>query len=416
MKKSENYEGFVRAYNHFDAKPLIGEDLERFYIDDFTCDSVNEILTTVRITERFKKILIIGHRGCGKSTILNKVAEQLQNEYHIVSFSASDVINMMDVEAGDILLSTYLMVLDSIKKENTFQGLIGKFSNFFRNILKSLKLEEIGTGELLEIISFKFKVESETRLEIRKNLVDQIRVLQKNLSEACKEISRKKNKDVLIIIDDLDKLETKFAEIVFFKNSEILSHPEVKMIYTFPLDTYYCDAFIRIHDRYADQFIPLVTLYDANGNYIESSQQSLTNLILRRIDENLITKDALKIVINMSGGLLRDLVRLMQDACKLAIVETSDVIDNDIIESTINEHINDYYRIFDYQEYADKVSTIAETKQKIDNKTLVYLLRYLFVLEYRHGRNKKLWYDVHPCLKKTLEDKKYVSNICKSTI
>jgi ABC-type uncharacterized transport system ATPase component len=61
-------------------------------------------------------MLVIGHRGCGKSTILNKVAEELINDFHIVSFSAADTLNMNDVETIDILISIYLQVLDSMSK------------------------------------------------------------------------------------------------------------------------------------------------------------------------------------------------------------------------------------------------------------------------------------------------------------
>jgi len=104
----ENYDAFVKAYNNFDSQPLSGERMRQFYIDDFTKDSVNEIKTTIQITERFRKMLVIGHRGCGKSTILNKVAEELDNSYHIVSFSAASVLNMMDVETVDILLAIHL--------------------------------------------------------------------------------------------------------------------------------------------------------------------------------------------------------------------------------------------------------------------------------------------------------------------
>jgi hypothetical protein len=59
----DNYEAFVTAYNNFDSQPLRGDKLRRFYVDDFTKDAVNEITTTIRITERFKKMLVIGHRG-----------------------------------------------------------------------------------------------------------------------------------------------------------------------------------------------------------------------------------------------------------------------------------------------------------------------------------------------------------------
>jgi hypothetical protein len=47
------------------------------------------------------------------------------------------------------------------------------------------------------------------------------------------------------------------------------------------------------------------------------------------------------------------------------------------------------------------VRSIIKNRQEVDNYTLIYLLRYLFVLEYRYG--KKLWYDAHPCMRKALE-------------
>jgi len=101
---AKNDDAFVKAYNNFQSQPLRGDKLKTFYIEDFTKKCVNEIITTIRITERFKKMLVIGHRGCGKSTILNKVAEELKNDYHVVSFSAAENINMMDVETVDIVL------------------------------------------------------------------------------------------------------------------------------------------------------------------------------------------------------------------------------------------------------------------------------------------------------------------------
>lgn len=70
-------------------------------------------------------------------------------------------------------------------------------------------------------------------------------------------------------------------------------------------------------------------------------------------------------------------------------------------EKVVNAHVNDYYRVFDFSKYAENVQRIADTKKTIDNDTLVYLLRYLFVLEYRY--EQQLWYDVHPCLSKAVE-------------
>lgn len=82
----EKYDAFVEAYNNFDYRPLKGESMRKFYVDDFTKDMTNSIIKTIQITERFKKVLIIGHTGCGKSTILNKVAEELKDKYLLFLF------------------------------------------------------------------------------------------------------------------------------------------------------------------------------------------------------------------------------------------------------------------------------------------------------------------------------------------
>jgi energy-coupling factor transporter ATP-binding protein EcfA2 len=274
----DNYEAFVTAYNNFDSQPLRGDKLRRFYVDDFTKDAVNEITTTIRITERFKKMLVIGHRGCGKSTIFNMVAEDLRDKYHVVAFSAADVINMMDVEVVDILLGTYLQVLESVD--------LKKDSKFSERLLKPFKAlmeffsKDIKEMNILEIISVKFQVEPESRDTIRQGLRHQMDTLQKNLSNACDEIHKATEKNVLVIIDDLDKLETKFAERIFYANSDLLILPQAKIVYTFPLDTYYCSDFIRIRDQYADQFISLVNVRNFEGDYLETSQLTLiiTNL------------------------------------------------------------------------------------------------------------------------------------------
>jgi len=223
-----NREDFIKSYNHFDGRPLIGQTLRDFYIDDFCKTSVKEIATTVEISEQFRKMLLIGHRGCGKSTILNKVAEELRAKYYVVSFSASDELNMMDVETVDILLAAYLQLLKSLDK-NWLIKLLEKDSTIkeFIDILKKpLKLEtSIKDIELFKTIAFKFKVENESRAEMRSGLHGQIKELLDNIDKICKEIEKQKEKTILIIIDDLDKLETNFAEKIFFENQLLLTLP-----------------------------------------------------------------------------------------------------------------------------------------------------------------------------------------------
>ncbi len=401
MEKKEIIKAFDTAYNHFDWRPLSGETLKTFYVESITKESTKRILSNIHKTERYDKLLVIGHRGCGKSTIINKVVEDLNKEYHVVVFSVLNVLNMMDVETIDILVTTYMEVIKSMEKAGVtdFTPATDKVLAFLKT---TLKLTEVGVS-LLGSLSLKIKTEPDSRKAIRDGFRNQIEIIQKSFDSAFKNIQQQTQKDILIIIDDLDKLETEFAEQIFFKDSQLLMMPEAKIIYTFPLDTYYSESFNQISSLFKAQFIPVVNLYDASGNYQTSALEHLKELVYRRIDKTLISEDALRCVIDCSGGLVRDLVKFMQDACSIASLKEVSIIDQAIAQEATSELVNDFYRIFDFPEYRDSVEEIMKSKEKkkIKNTTLVYLLKYLFVVEYRH-RNKP-WYDAHPCLKKAMK-------------
>ena len=161
MSENGIRDAFKNAYNNFDSRPLKGETLRRFYIDDFTKDAVNSIKTTIEMSEKYRKILVIGHRGCGKSTILNKVAEELQDKFYVVSFSALDTLNMYDVETIDILICIYLQILASMN-ENNIQSLLSKFNEVMDSVKEKLKVTEVGVS-LLKTLTFKLQVEKESR-------------------------------------------------------------------------------------------------------------------------------------------------------------------------------------------------------------------------------------------------------------
>ena len=465
------YKAFVEAYNNFDYRPLKGESLRKFYVDDFTKDTVKSIKSAVKITERFRKILVIGHTGCGKSTILNKVTEELQYDYHVVSFSIADELNMMDIETLDILMVVYMQLIHAAKEKGIESPLLQRFEEFIK---ESLNLDEVGFN-LLELLSFKIKVEPESREKIRKAFRTRLETLQSNLSEACETISKqsatfkltkqasedlgdetipipqdvlnalqplrnqeyttkeefskiveqhiedkkqadrykdlilkhaKTEKDVLIIIDDLDKLAQYPAEKIFCQETHLLSMIDAKIIFTFPLATYYSPAFVQIGDEFTDEFIRLVNLYNVQREYQQASLDMLKKLVLKRIDGQYVSDDAMKYLIDHSGGLLRDLVSFMQDACKIAIDEEAESIDNNagIPQKVVQTKINEYNRLFDFPKYEQDVREIMEKQDRgrIQSEHLIHLLRYRFILEYGKLAEHS-WYDAHPCLKKCLK-------------
>jgi DNA polymerase III delta prime subunit len=466
------YEVFKQAWNNFDSRPLKGEALRKFYVDDFTKDTVKSIKTTVKITERFRKILVIGHTGCGKSTILNKVAEELQDDYHVVSFSVADELNMMDIDTIDILTVIYMRLI-AYAKDREIRELLRSFKQMFTFVKDNLKIDVEAGFKLLETLSFKIKVEPEARDQIRKEFKTRLDTLQKNITEACETITtqtatfklsektlkqlgaektpqkildallpiqnqtytkengfeeaieqqiKNKNqiarykeqilqkarleKDVLIIIDDLDKLPEAAAAKIFCQEHHLLTMLDAKIIFTFPLANYYSPDFNQISDKFEDEFIQLVNLYTQAGEYQKTSLQMLKKVVLKRIEPKYIAEDALKYLVDHSGGLLRDLIKFCQDACKLAFLEEVEKINSSkqIPQRVVQDKVNDYKANFDFPEYAKAVQAIKQkqTRTGIKNEHLHYLLRYLFVLEYGR-RGVESWYAPHPCLEVLLQ-------------
>ncbi len=438
---------FKKAYNYFDPKPLEIKQLEEFYIEYFSQSAVKELKTTIDITEKYRKLLVVGHRGCGKSTVLNKICQDIQekkNQYTIVAFSASDVVNISEIEAIDILFAIYFRVfektlqsdskeqLDKINKQRPNDNIGGgtnllpnaskvpvkeelessvatipiiknQFQELFKKLSIPIGLSDVNVS-LLGLISFKYKVESETRSNVRIKLKEETKELQRNIKNACDTLKSITKKETIIIIDDLDKLSSDVAKNIFFKNYNLLSDTPSKVIYTFPLDVYYEPEYNKYSDLYDEIFIPICNLTDIAGNERYENKNALFEMVYKRIDKKLVSPIALSYLIDMSGGLLRDLVKFMQDACKFAIMDKINQITEDIAKKVVERKINAIDRVFDSIKYKEVIFEIERDHHSISKEHLVYLLHNLFVREYREGSD--VWYIIHPCLKKALTSSK----------
>ncbi|VFM96297.1 MAG: AAA ATPase domain-containing protein [Candidatus Kentron sp. G] len=397
---------FALAANHFEPRALEGEALERFFVGDFFAPFIQELITAIDTSESFQKLLLIGHRGCGKTTLLNRVAGELRTRYHLVYFSAGEVLNMMDVETVDILLATYGKVVESVEGELREERLLPQF----QELIKRGKNKFQSDGKLdINAFFFRFTVESENRAGMRQTLRNHMEDLQGKLSQACADVREKTGKEVLIIIDNLDKLEDAIAQNIFLKGSRLLTLPRAKVLFTMPLPTYYDPGFIGVSDvAYRSVFIPLINLSGREGNLLPDNLAEMEQVALRRIDERLLEKAALREMVLASGGLLRDLIKFMHMACTRAIVKgklegREVIIDQEIAAQVIRDLVNQYTRVFDFPKYRDAITHIRQTKDKeqVAHEDMSFFLHNLFALEYGHP--DRIWYDLHPCLGRALD-------------
>ena len=92
-------------------KTLDGEDLNEYHTDRIPNKKEDPAITKLK-TQLFgadtQKILFSGHRGCGKSTELNKLALDLEKERRdlvIIKYNVTDVLDVFDLDYSDVLFS-----------------------------------------------------------------------------------------------------------------------------------------------------------------------------------------------------------------------------------------------------------------------------------------------------------------------
>ena len=130
------------------------------YFDDFYGS-----LNVSKITKKFKgakpvsvKTILCGHRGCGKSTELNRLAAELDADelFYVIKIDASAKLNLSDVQFVDVFMALANKLFNKIQKENIKidKKFLKKLENWFstkivsEDFRKESSLEHKAGGEI----------------------------------------------------------------------------------------------------------------------------------------------------------------------------------------------------------------------------------------------------------------------------
>jgi len=229
--------------------------------------------------------------------------------------------------------------------------------------------------------------------------------------------------DLLLLLDDGDKLEPRAAEKIFLEEFSDLMMPGAGIVCTAPLHIFHSPLFSHVKKDICVETVLPLRVSDAGGNPDISALALLKEAAVKRINtvfsaqEKLqsdsaqpalpFTEEALVFLIGRSGGVLRDLNTLIRTCCKIAFREKTQHAQYHIDEKTAGAAVTDMaetcMRFLDFEEYGEAVKKIIRSKsvKGTGSKTLGYLLKYRFVLEYG-GEDEPLRFDAHPWLKEAL--------------
>jgi hypothetical protein len=409
---------FDRAWLNFELdlplKPTRDGLRNPFYIDRPENPITELIDALVAPFYRPPKFFFSGHRGCGKSTELLHLMgnSEIQKKYWPINFSIREETDIIDIDFRDVLLALGGRLYREYRKKggNLPEQLLKELDGWKGRVEKKVttvldgRLSNFELGASIDAFfanaGMKMKLEPATRVELRQTVETDITGLIAIINHIVAAIYTTERRIPLILIDDTDKPDLAKARTIFHDRREIMLQPNCAIVYTVSSALFYSMEFDAIRDQAL--FLPNINLHPTQqpDNHLARGYQTLKQFVSVRMDLGLIQAEALELAITYSGGVFRELARVLRTSIGNARRRKANQIEACDVEWSANEIRNEYRRILD-REDIKFLKKIKDSKHLEYHERLRPLLQLLAVLEYRDEEN---WCDVHPVLRKMLND------------
>lgn len=412
----------------FRPDPLTQDQLDEFYEDTIEIrtghrgvSGIEDIYDSCHEVREHNAHLLMGHWGCGKSTELNRLAKRLKEDGFLVKpVFCKQELDIINIEFTDIAILLAEAVVQLAEEQNCpiKYADLKILQEYQSEIVKESELDvdaetELEAGisvetpklfhSLLSVFarlksSLKYKETSSTviRTTIRKNYrnwIDAVNRIADQLTDP------ETGKQPILIFEDLDKGE---AGKAFSQHGEHLSSLTFPVIYTFPISLSYLPEFRELEPYFQVFRLPMIEVRDIKGNRNPAGFAALRAIVKRRAELSLFaplsgTKnhDVLDLLIEKTGGSLRNLFQTITDAAKIARRRGDPAINEETAGIAL-EHLQSDLAMSlsgDDYEFLRKICQ-GEHRSISDQPHLQKMMQAGAVLEYNGSR----WHDVHPLI------------------
>ncbi|NER79694.1 MAG: ATP-binding protein [Leptolyngbya sp. SIO1D8] len=433
---SERATTLKRAFQVCNIGALTGADIDRYYVELDDVRSPQAIGSVSRKLDFLdpgqpEAILFTGHRGCGKSTELQKIKRRWELQYEVIYIKATDELDINDADYKDIYLVIVKYITQALKAwgMNNDPQLVQAFENWFKEITletertreSSISLGgkvEVGGGipSLLSMavnLLAQIKGSEKHKKLIRENLQQGFSQLQKNTNDLLKDAFEKlqekqpNTKGFLFIFDNLDRVPPQVGEHLFLKYANQLRELHCTVIYTVPISVIYSGR------NYSNVFgdlnvMPMVNIYKFDRAQVELAYDpegldKMAGLVEQRIDAARLFENRaiLLMLVQLSGGHVRQLMQLIRTACLNA--RSSKMTAADVEKAAAKEQ-NNFERFIPSNHYPALAHICRYKGGQLDPETQAMMQSMLFnitVLEYEQLEDLQAWKYVNPLVRRT---------------
>lgn len=285
------------------------------------------------------------------------------------------------------------------------------------------KKEQVEGLELPEVLK---KIGTNLKLGLTREITKSLNIrpvlseILNQVNEIIKAAEKDREQKLVVLVDGLDRHDERTALEMF--SSSLLTELECHIVYAIPISLRYSPNFrqpIETFDKCLDLTNPPVFECDRNicptKNPHRLGRDMLSNTINKRLarlgdsHKGLFNPDALELICEKSGGVMRDLVRLARTSCEVGLRRKLLHIDLEAAKEAIQQNRKEY-NLSDYHfSEMDQIHRTGKLTTKTHNLPSKgefvicdELLQNKFVLGY-YDENCNPWFDVNPILMEDLE-------------
>lgn len=385
----------------------------------------------------FTKLLFSGHRGCGKTTELFRLKHKLEEQgYFVVYFDVEEELDIADLKYLDVVVTLAQETERQLRESEVVSivldpELLEQIAYWFGMTIisaeRGLDTErtlgtEFGLGvespalvlaKMLATVRGEIKGSNKQRevyrRQLEQNVWDLVVHINHLLDDAQIRLKEVGSAGLVVIVDGLEKViyqeigegRRSSHEVLFIEHGEQLKAPRCHTIYTIPLSLLFNRNVTQVFPS-GYFLVPMVKITEENGDPQLSGREALYQVVARRLDVSAVfeSADLVRQLVEMSGGHVRDLLRLV----RYAFDYTDERVTAEHVKSACQRLLNEYDRLV-RDEDLPRLLQVHRQRRIPTDPEFSLLLFNLLVLEYWNGHP---WADVHPAVQATRKFRDYV--------